>query len=68
MGICCMMQGAQPGVCDNLEGWGGMEGGRGGSRGTGHMYSYGWFILRQKPVQHCKAIILRLKINFKTFK
>ena len=31
----------KPGLCNNLEGWGG----EGGSRGRGYMYTYGWFIL-----------------------
>ena len=45
-------------LCDKLEG-------EGGSRWRGHIYSYGicWFMLIQKPTQHCKAIILWLKIN-----
>ena len=35
-------------------------------RGRGHMYIYGWFTLYgRKKVQHCKAIILQLKINLK---
>ena len=40
MGICCMTQGTQS-RANNLEGWG--WGGReeGGSRGRGHMYTYG---------------------------
>ena len=28
MGICCMTLEFQPGLCDNLEGWDGMGGGR----------------------------------------
>ena len=37
----------------------------GGSRGRGQVYTYGWFMLiyRQKPGQHCNAIICQLKIN-----
>ena len=30
VGICCMTQGAQTGLCDSLEGWDGMGGGREG--------------------------------------
>ena len=50
---------------DNLEGWVGW-GGRweGGSRGRGHMYAYGWFMLMYgRNKQYFKAIILQLKIN-----
>ena len=49
-------------LCDNLEGWGG-EGVEGGSRGRGHMHTYGGFMLLQKPTQHFNAIILYLKIK-----
>ena len=43
-------------------GWGGRW--EGGSRGRGHIYTYGWFMLmNQKPTQYCKAIIHQLKIN-----
>ena len=35
----------------------------GGSRGRGHMYTYGYHVdVGQKPTQHCKAIILQLKL------
>ena len=40
MGICCMTQETQMGLCINLEGWDG-EGWEGGSRGRGYMYTYG---------------------------
>ena len=35
----------------------------GGSRGRGHMYTYGWFILMYGRNQHNSVIILQLKIN-----
>ena len=44
-------------LCDNLEGWYGMEGWR---------VIYLWLInivVWQKPTQYCKAIILQLQIN-----
>ena len=47
-------------------GWdGGCEG---GSRGRGNIL-YLWLIhvVRQKPTQHCKAIILQLKIKFEHY-
>ena len=54
------------GVCNNLEGWQGVGGGRGVQEGGAYVY------LRQinvdawkKPMQYCKAIILQLNINFK---
>ena len=47
-------------LCGNLEWWDGVEG-RGRWRGRGHMYTYGWFTLWQKPMQYCKAIIVQLK-------
>ena len=53
----------KPGLHDNLEGWDGMEGGRGFKEGT---YVYLCLIhvdVWQKPTQHYKAIILQLKIN-----
>ena len=53
----------QPMLCDNLEGWGGEGGGRGGFKREG-TYVYLWLILDdvwQKPSQYCKVIILQLK-------
>ena len=38
----------------------------GGSRWRGHMYTDGWLMLMYSRNQHCKAIILQLKRNFKT--
>ena len=56
------------GLCDNLEGWDGVRGGRFKGEGT---YAYLGLIhaaVWQKPTQHYKAIILQLKIKFKTLK
>ena len=56
------------GLCDNLEGWDGEVGWEGHSRGKGYLYSHDWFALfyiRQKPTQHCRAIILQLKNKLK---
>ena len=51
------------GLCNNLEGWDGEEGGREGQeRGD---CAYLWWIhvdVWLKPTQFCKAIILQLKI------
>ena len=59
-----MMLGAQPGALDNLEEWYGWEvGGRFKREGT-HVHL--WLIrvdVWQKPTQHCKTIILQLKIK-----
>ena len=52
-----------PVLCDNLEGWNGVVGGRFKREET---CVYLWLIhvaIWQKPIQHCKAIILQLKIN-----
>ena len=53
-------------LCDNLEGWDKVGGGREVQKG-GDIYNL-WLIhvdVWQKPTQHCKAIILQLKINVK---
>ena len=42
MGICCMPQETQTGVCINVEGWDW----EGGSKGKGYMSTYGWFALK----------------------
>ena len=47
-------------LCDNIEGKDGIGGRREGT------YMYLWLIhvdIWQKPTEHCKAIILQLKIN-----
>ena len=53
-------------LCDNVERWdGGEVGGRLKREGIS---VYSWLIhivVQQKPIQHCKAIILQLKINLK---
>ena len=46
MGICCMAQETQQGLCINLEEWDGEGDGRGSSKGRWYMYTYGWFMLR----------------------
>ena len=51
-------------LCDNLEGWDGVGGGR--EVYEGGSYVYLWLIhvdVWQKPTRYCKAIILQLKIN-----
>ena len=52
-------------LCDNLEGVGGGGRWEGGSRGGGHVYTYGLIHVDvwQKPMQYFKAIILQLKVN-----
>ena len=51
-------------LCDNVEGWDGVGGGKweGVSRGSGHVIHVD---VQQKPTKHCKATILQLKRNFK---
>ena len=67
MEICCMTQGSQTGALRQPRGVGWSGRWEGASRGTGHMYASGWFMLMvwQKPAQYCKTVILQLKINFK---
>ena len=64
MGICCIIQGTQTRLRDNLEGEMGWKvGGRFKREWT---YVYLWLIyvdVSQKQTQYCKAIILQLKIN-----
>ena len=45
MGLCILSQGTQTGALYQPRGvgWGGRW--KGGSRGRGHTYNYGWFIL-----------------------
>ena len=59
-------------LCDDLEGWDGVEvrKGWGGGFKREETCVYVWLIhvdVWQKPTQHCKAIILQFKIN-KCFK
>ena len=65
MESCYITQGAQSGLCDNLEEW---DAGRGGGRfnreGTYVYLRLIHVVIWQKPAQHCKAIILQLKINY----
>ena len=66
MGICSLTQGTQTRLSKDLEGWDGKGGGRevheGGDICIPLIHVDTW----QKPTQHCKAIILQLKVN--TFK
>ena len=60
MGICCVTQGAQTGLCDNLEGWDGRQVQEGGA------YLYLWLVYAdewQEPTQYWKALILQLNIK-----
>ena len=52
---------------NNLEGLGWGERWEGGSRGRGHMCTYGWFMLIYSRNQYCKAIILFFKNSFYTY-
>ena len=64
MGICCIIQGTQIRLCDNLEEE--MEWKVEGRFKREWTYVYLWFIhvdIWQKPTQYCEAIILQLKIN-----
>ena len=65
VGNCCIRQGAQPGALLNkLEVWDGAMGIGGRFKWEG-IYIYLWLIhvvVWQKPIQHCKVIILQLKI------
>ena len=49
-------------LCDNLEGWDGVGGGK-EMQEEGDMCMLMLINVWQKPTQHCKAIILQLKIN-----
>ena len=56
-------------LCDNLEGWVGVGGGREAQEGGDVLYL--WLIhvnIWQKPTQYCKAIILQLKILQSSYK
>ena len=51
-------------LCDNLEGWDGVGGWREVQEGRNICIPMADSVdVWQKPTQHCKAIILQLKIN-----
>ena len=52
-------------LCEYLEGWGGVA--AGGRLKTEGIYIYLWLmhVVVGQPTQHCKAIILQLKVNLK---
>ena len=53
-------------LCDDIEDWNAGWGGREDQKGGDIVYlTLLHIVVRQKPTQHCKAIILQLKINFK---
>ena len=55
--------------CDNLEEWGGVGDGREVQEERDYVHL--WLIhvdIRQKPTQHCKTIILQLKIKKEKFR
>ena len=59
MRSCCVKQGAQPGALCVWMGWEACEGSsRGGDKCILMAVSH---IVRQKPTQHCKAIIVHIK-------
>ena len=67
MGSSFTAQGAQAvlSLCDDIEGWDVKRGERLIRKGV---YVYIWLIhiaVQKKPTQHCKAIIIQLKINKK---
>ena len=64
--MLCDMGSSNPGLCDTLEVWDGVGGGREErSRRRGHVHTYGWFMMMygRKPIGYCKAIILQSKVN-----
>ena len=64
---CRVTQGAQPSALGK-RGRGGWDGGVGGRFKRDGVHANLWLIhavVWQKPAQHCKAIILQLKINLK---
>ena len=65
MRICCMAQETQTGALYQSRGvgWGGRW--EGGSRGRGHMYTYGWFMLRFDRKQNS---VKQLSFNKKQIK
>ena len=62
MGFAIWHSELHPALCDEREGWNGVGGG-GRLRKEGTHVSLWPIDIRQKPTQHCKAIILQLKIN-----
>ena len=55
---------SNPVLCDNLEGWDGVGGGREVQEGGGiQILTADSCWLGQKPIRYCKAVILQLKIN-----
>ena len=59
MGRCCMIQGAEPRLCDDLEGWDGM----GEAQRKGRYYTYEWLTLLYGRNQH--TIVKQLSSNQK---
>ena len=51
MGICCMAQEIQTGALYQPRGEGWERRWKGGSKGSGYMYTYGWFMLRFDKTQ-----------------
>ena len=56
-------------VCDNLEEWDGVGGGREFKKEETCVYIWLFHVdVWQKLTQHCKTVILQLKINVKKIK
>ena len=65
VGICCMTQGAQISLCDNLHGWDGVGDGREVQEGGGRcipMADSHW-CTAETITQYCNAIIPQVKIH-----
>ena len=61
MGICSILRELNPGLCNNLEGWDGEEGGREGT----YVYLRLMYVnVCQKSAQFCKVVILQLKKTY----
>ena len=59
VGLCCVTQGTQTGLCDDLEGW---DGGREAQRGGTSVHL--WLIRTgawQKPTQYCNCLWIKSK-------
>ena len=52
---------SNPVLCDNLEGWDGVGGGREFQEGGDIRYPWLIRVVWQKPTQYCKATILQVK-------